>query len=50
MTAKPAGAAAIAVSTTRARSSAVSAWYSPSDPFGVIPSQPDAASHATCSA
>lgn len=42
--------AATAVSTTRARSSAVSTWYSPSEPFGTTPSQPFATSQAQCSA
>ena len=47
---KPAGRASAAVWTTRARSSSVRVWYSPSDPLGQTPSVPAAASQATCSA
>ncbi len=50
ITLNPSGAAATAVRTTASRSASVSIWYSPSDPFGVTPSQPLAASQVTCSA
>ena len=42
--------AATAVSTTRARSSGVSTWYSPREPLGTTPSQPLSTSQAQCSA
>ena len=40
MTRAPSPAASTAVRTTRARSSSVRVWYSPSEPFGTTPSQP----------
>jgi hypothetical protein len=50
ITVNPSGAASTAVVTTRARSSGVRVGYSPSEPLGVTPWQPCAASQATCSA
>src|SRR5919109_2377883 len=44
MTEKPSGDASTAARTTAARSSPLSTWYSPSEPFGVTPSQPQSAS------
>src|SRR6478752_5090344 len=50
MTTNPSGDAWTAVSTTRARSSRLSVWYSPRLPLGTTPWQPFSASQATWAA